>query len=258
MSLRSMLATNLLPRARDHSMSLVTKLRSLALIAAAVIAALTLSAPAKTQEFSANIITTNPRGEAASKPSAVRVMNGRVRFETPDLPTGFFLVSNDPDAAYFVRPAARAFMDAGGSSRLPQLFVPLDPDDPCPRWQAMAKAVGSIDPSTQEGIEWRCTRIGDEKIDGRDTIRHQATLMQSQQRAAWIDPRLRFPLKIVAEDGTIYELKDIVEAPQTASQFEIPADFRKFDPLALIQRLKHSDVWVGPPEVEGPTHPLKQ
>jgi hypothetical protein len=229
-------------------MSLVSKFRYLAFALSAVMAALAPSPRGNAQEFSANIVTTNPRGETASKPSAVYVMNGKVRFETPDLPTGFFLVSDDPDTAYFVRPTARVFMDAGGSSRLPQLVVPLDPGDPCRRWQAMAKAVGLIDPNTQEGVQWRCTRIGNETIDGRDAIHYRAVAPQDLQRAAWIDARLRFPLKIVAEDGTTFELKNIVEERQTASQFEIPADFRKFDPRQLIERIKHSDVWVQPPK----------
>jgi hypothetical protein len=73
-------------------------------------------------------------------------------------------------------------------------------------------------------------------------------LSSGEQRLGWIDPRLRFPLKIAAEDGTIYELKNIVEEAQTADRFEIPDDFRKFDPRQLIERIKHSDVWVEPPK----------
>jgi hypothetical protein len=230
-------------------MSLVRKLGHLTLV---IIAGLARVPSAQAQEFSASIVTTTAHGETRAKLSSVRVMNGRVRFETPDLPSGFFLLNKDPDGAYFVRPAARIFMDAGGSSRLTQYFVSVDPDDPCPRWQAMAKAAGAIASDAQAGVQWHCARIDGETIDGRDTIHYQATTYEGQQRSGWIDPHLQFPLKVVAEDGTTYQLTNITEAPQPASWFEIPADFRKFDPRQLIERLKHSDVWVKPPNAQTP------
>jgi hypothetical protein len=50
------------------------------------------------------------------------------------------------------------------------------------------------------------------------------------------------------EDGTKIELDSVREASQPAGLFEIPADFRKFDPQQLIERIKQSDVWVEPPK----------
>ena len=42
----------------------------------------------------------------------------------------------------------------------------------------------------------------------------------------------------------------IRDEPQPAQTFEIPAGMRKFDPEALIQRIKQSDVWVAQPDSE--------
>jgi hypothetical protein len=42
------------------------------------------------------------------------------------------------------------------------------------------------------------------------------------------------------------EIMNVEIAPQPASLFEVPADYMKFDPLRLIDRLKQSDVWVEP------------
>jgi hypothetical protein len=39
----------------------------------------------------------------------------------------------------------------------------------------------------------------------------------------------------------------VQERPQPTALFEMPANFRKFDPHWLIERIKQSDVWVEPP-----------
>ena len=54
---------------------------------------------------------------------------------------------------------------------------------------------------------------------------------------------LRQRLQCRRSDGN----KNIVEGPQSASLFEIPAGYRKFDPQALIEIIKQSDVWVDEP-----------
>ena len=40
----------------------------------------------------------------------------------------------------------------------------------------------------------------------------------------------------------------IVDAPQPSSLFAVPPDYRKFDPMQLINQIKQSDVWVEPPK----------
>jgi hypothetical protein len=45
-------------------------------------------------------------------------------------------------------------------------------------------------------------------------------------------------------DGTTIAVENIHEEPQPAHLFEIPPGFHKFDPQALIKRIKQSDVWV--------------
>ena len=44
------------------------------------------------------------------------------------------------------------------------------------------------------------------------------------------------------------------EAPP-ASLFELPPDLRKFNPEALIERIKHSDVWVPGSSDKAASHP---
>ena len=155
-----------------------------------------------------------------------------------------FAVRSDAAAAYFVRPAQRVFMDAKQSSELTQLLVPVDPDDPCRQWQAMAQIAGVTD----QGAAWRCERIGDEAIAGRRTIKYRGISPREDRYLIWIDPRIDFVVRLEADDGSTVEVADIQEGPQPAQLFEMPAGYVKFDPQKLIDRIKQSDVWVEPPQ----------
>ena len=48
-------------------------------------------------------------------------------------------------------------------------------------------------------------------------------------------------------DGVTITVQNLQEGPQSARLFVIPTNFRKFDPQALIKRIKQSDVWVDQP-----------
>src|ERR1700761_7266637 len=117
---------------------------------------------ARAQAFSAEIVTRrDAAGDVAHDDASVRLgrlsaLDGRVRIETSEFPDGFFLIDTvaATPTAYFVRPAARVYMEARQSSRLTQLFAPVDPEAPCPQWQAMARVAGR--PSAGE---WHCERL---------------------------------------------------------------------------------------------------
>jgi hypothetical protein len=197
-------------------------------------------APAQAQQFSADLVTTRGDGAAAVPAGKLRVFNDKVRLEAPELADGFFLIDGARPTAYFVRPAARVFMDARQSSRLTRIFVQVDPSDPCPQWQAMARLAGAADQG-----DWRCERAGEGAIGGRSTTAYRAVSAPGRELFGWIDAVRKFPLRIKTEDGAIITAENIRDEPQPVQLFEIPSDFRKFDPQILIQRIKQSDVWVG-------------
>ncbi len=200
-------------------------------------------APAQAQQFSADLVTTAIDGGASGPAGRLRVFNDKVRIETPDFADGFFLIDGSNRTAYFARPAQRIFMDARQSSRLTQFLVSVDPGDPCRQWQTMAKLAGAGD----SGDPWRCERVGEEIVDGRRAATYRAMLPSGRDIVGWIDLELKFPLRIKMEDGATVTVRNIQEGPQAANLFEIPPDFRKFDPQALIKRIKQSDVWVSKP-----------
>jgi hypothetical protein len=207
-------------------------------------------APAQAQQFSADLVTTRGDGAAAVPAGKLRVFNDKVRLEAPELADGFFLIDGARPTAYFVRPAARVFMDARQSSRLTRIFVQVDPSDPCPQWQAMARLAGAADQG-----DWRCERAGEGAIGGRSTTAYRAVSAPGRELFGWIDAVRKFPLRIKTEDGAIITAENIRDEPQPAQLFEIPPAFRKFDPQLLIERIKQSDVWVGDEHDSDRSHP---
>jgi hypothetical protein len=200
-------------------------------------------APARAQQFSADLVRLKDDG-ASPLAGRLRVSSDKVRIETPELSEGFFVIEGAKPAAFFVRPAARLFMEARQSSRLTRIFVQVDPDNPCRQWEAMAKVAGVVDQGAKNQDNWRCERVGEETIDGNDTITYRAVLAPNQELFGWIDPARKFPLRIKTEDGAVITARNIRDEPQSAQMFEIPSGFRRFDPEALIRQIKQSDVWV--------------
>jgi hypothetical protein len=208
------------------------------------------SATARAQQFSADLVMVSHDGEAPTPAGSLSVSDTKVRLETPELADGFFLIDGAIPSAYFVRPAARVFMQARQSSRLIRVFVPVDPANPCRQWQAMAKLAGI----TEQG-DWHCERSGEETIGGRDTIRYRAVWGSGQEFSGWIDPARKFPLRIKTEDGIIVTAENIRDEAQPAQLFEMPVGLRRFDPRALIEQIKQSDVWVDGPTDQPRTQP---
>jgi hypothetical protein len=145
----------------------------------------------------------------------------------------------------------RVFMDAKQSTRLTQIFVPVDPRDPCPQWRAAAQNAGV--PGARG--DWRCARAAGAgagagsgaNANANGAIEYRVDSPDQNSNLRWIDPRLGFPVKLKAADGGTIALENIRVEAQPANLFAIPAGFRKFDPQGLIDRIKHNDVWVDSP-----------
>ena len=133
------------------------------------------------------------------------VANGMVRIETPEAPAGFFLIDGAAGAAFSMQPAQQVFMDAKQSTRLTQIFVPVDSNDPCRQWQAAAKKAGV----SSAGGEWRCGRIDTAIVDGRGTIEYRMGSPEQKSSRGWVDADLEFPIKLRAADGTTIALEHI-------------------------------------------------
>jgi hypothetical protein len=213
-------------------------------LALSLMTAGTFAAPAPPHEFSADIVTRDATGAQIDSGGKIYAAGGNVRIETSEASAGFFLIDGATGNALFVRPARQVFMDARRSSRLTQIFVPIDPRQPCPQWQAAAKNAGLGD----AGGEWRCEPVDHETVDHHDTIKYRVTSPDHETSQRWVDPDLAFPVKLQSADGTTLTLEHIRVETQPPGLFSLPPDYHKLDPAALIERIRHSDVWAAPPD----------
>lgn len=99
-----------------------------------------------------------------------------------------------------------------GASGPGKHLLPEDPQGPC------------------ASEELSCERLGNEAINGRETVKWQMTRQhqgKSVSTTAWIDAELRVPVRQVMPWGETSELRDIEIAPQPATLFEVPGNFRE-------------------------------
>jgi hypothetical protein len=195
------------------------------------------------QAFSADILSLNAGGEPLGGATArLYAADHKARIEIGGAPEGFFLSDTDAGTALFVRSAQRIYLDARQSTPLTQIFVWLDPHDPCRQWQAAAATAGVVSSGT-----WRCELIDRAIVNQQETIEYSVVTPDRQTSYGWVNPAIGFPVKWQAADGKVFVLKNIQLQAQPAGLFSIPPDYRKLDPQALLDRIKHSDVWVDSP-----------
>jgi hypothetical protein len=194
------------------------------------------------REFSAEIVSRDAAGLQVVAAARIYVSDRKVRIETPQASAGFFLFDADAGTALFVLPAQRVFMNAKQSSRLTQLFVPIDSPDACETWRSAAK--NAVNPGVV--IDWRCERMEDGMVNGRRAAGYRVAASENASGLRWVDSDLGFPIKVLTADGASIVLEHIRSEPQPASLFSVPPNFRNFDPQALLERIKRSDAWVQP------------
>lgn len=198
------------------------------------------------RQFSADFSETSATEVSAHSPTSsgkIYVANSKVRIESSHFPGDYFVVDSQKGTAYLVKPGSRIFMEARQSSPLTRLLVGIKAERPCSEWQRMAIVAGA----SEQNDHWNCERIGEEKIEGRVVVAYHAQ-SSGQNFVGWIDAILNFPLKIQADKIPTITLSNVQEEPQSENLFEMPGNYKKFDPRDLIERIKHSDVWVEAPK----------
>jgi hypothetical protein len=192
------------------------------------------------QAFSADIVSLDGKGEPLGATARLHAAEHKARIELGGAADGFFLSDTDAGTALFVRSAQRIYLDARQSTPLTQVFVRVDPRDPCRQWQAAAATAG-----VPGSGKWRCEFIERTIVNQHETVEYRVMRPDREPSYGWVDSSIGFPVKWQSADGKVFVLTNLQLQPQPASLFGIPSDYRKLDPQALLERIKHSDVWVG-------------
>jgi outer membrane lipoprotein-sorting protein len=179
----------------------------------------------KPPQFSADVKMT---GTGAQPLSTGKVFFGgeKVRIEMNAQGHQAIMISDSAGkAAYMLMPEQHMYMDlsnlAGHQNR--------------PDWRAYDAAnpcLGMADTT--------CRKAGTEVVDGRSCDKWQFTEKgkTASDRTVWIDQKSGIPVKTAMSNGNILELTNIKEAPQSASLFEIPEGYQKFDMGDIMRGMK--------------------
>ena len=116
-------------------------------------------------------------------------------------------------------------MQGRGPGNLSQDLHPYDPENPC---------------ANQPDIT--CKKIGVETVSGRTCDHWEITDKKGKINNVWVDQKLHFPIKATTPDTSIL-LSNVREGEPDATQFQIPADYRKMDMGGMM-----------PPGMAGPPH----
>jgi hypothetical protein len=92
-----------------------------------------------------------------------------------------------------------------------------DVENACGDWQNTADNKGGS-----------CHKVSSENVNGRKTVKYEATSTSGSLTNFWLDSQLRFPVKWQSK-GSNEEMRNVQEGAQPASLFEIPAGYTKMD-----------------------------
>ena len=87
---------------------------------------------------------------------------------------------------------------------------------------------------------WHCERIARSADELPDLIGYRVVTSDHASSERWVDTHLAFPVRVLAEH--------VRPGVQPTELFALPPGYQHFDPQALIERIKHSDVWAAPPK----------
>ena len=187
----------------------------------------TAQTPMRRQPFSADVQFTST-GEGGMK----RDMTGKMYFAAEHLrrdmqvgPRGGSIIITDfkTQTTDILIPAKHTYMEYKASEmqghRPAMMLRPLrNPSNPC---------------AGEQGVT--CKNLGVEQINGRTCDHWQITDTNGKVANVWIDQKIHFPIKTVAEDST-WTLTNIKESEPAASLFQIPAGYTKMDVGSMMQK----------------------
>jgi hypothetical protein len=177
------------------------------------------------QQFSADMVREKPEGVPTSK---VSVSGEKMRFEITSKQTSqksVAIIDLKQESGFMILPDNKSYtpMISGHLATAMPFFRPTDPENACPAWDTFVGKPGS------------CSKVGDETVDNRETVKYKGVARNGDTGFAYVDRKLDFVTKWEGEK-TVVAFKNISEVPQQASLFMIPSGFEKMDSIAAHQQ----------------------
>jgi hypothetical protein len=180
-------------------------------------------------EFSAEVVDTQ---KGAANQAKIYFAKDKVRIESQGKGSqggGAIIVNYATQTSVILMPQQHMYMETVSKTTNQKvgfgsaLFATKDVENACGDWQKTQNQGGS------------CHKVGADTVNGRSTVKYEATNSSNEVSHFWLDPKLRFPVKWEGKSNS-GELHDIQEGAQPASLFEIPAGFTKMDLGSMMQQ----------------------
>jgi hypothetical protein len=184
------------------------------------------------QEFSADVLHTKGNGELKK----LHAGKDKVRFEVEAGNAGMgptaVILDEGQNKYTVVMSERRMYMDAPTTMVKPLMthyWRVQDVNDACPEWKKTAELAGTYK-------NWgSCTKLGSDSLNGRSTVKYEGVSNKGEKSHIWVDTKLRCVVKTDEAAGG-FELRNIQEASQPASLFEVPAGYTKFDMGGMMKQ----------------------
>jgi len=181
-------------------------------------------------EFSADIVDLQKQGTPTQ--AKIYFAKDKLRIESQTSGAGGAIIVNlSTQTSTVLMAQQHMFMEMpaqGQSQRVGYAFFRAgDVENACGDWQKMGH--------NQDGT---CRKMGSESINGRNTLKYEATNASGDVSHFWLDPKLRFPVKWQGKNSS-GELRNIQEGGQPAALFEIPAGFTKMQMPGVMMQQPH-------------------
>lgn len=181
-------------------------------------------------EFSAEIVDLQKQGTPTQ--AKIYFAKDKMRIESQDQHnprgSGVFIMDLANQNSTVLMPQQHMYMDMPaqlmGQRGLYSFFRTGDVENACTDWQKMQR--------NQSGT---CRKVGNETVNGRNTVKYEGSSNSGEVSQVWLDPKLRFPVKWQGKNSG-GELRNIQEGGQPASLFEIPAGYTKMDLGGMMQQ----------------------
>ena len=192
------------------------------------------------QDFSADVISNkhgNNGGDGKLYSTKDKV---RWEFQERDSRMGQVAIVADEaqGKAFALMEQQHMYMDSGpwmtkSSPIVTQFWHVQDVNDACPQWKKVAE-------QWKTDTNWgSCTKVGSDTVNGRSTVKYEGVDKKGEKTYYWVDTKLKCVIKADSSGSGNFELRNIQEASQPASLFEIPAGYQKFDMGAMMQQRQH-------------------
>lgn len=173
-------------------------------------------------EFSADVFRWDAKVPNQVSQGKMKVGKSGVRTEsTRQNQTVWMIFRPDLEKVFTLFPEQKVYAEKSGLA-LGRPPLPDEAESPC-------RSIKTFD----------CKQVGQEKMQNRDTtvwvIAERLPQGLRPYAKLWVDPRLKIAIREEYADGLAVELRNLVEAEQSAGLFAIPEKFRKMDPLVPPQ-----------------------